>query len=95
MVAEVLIDLLLGIPAWVLSLFPPMELPEFFAPGTGEGTIGGYLATVSENMGSLSNFVPLDLVPGALAIVGTSLAAAVTIIVVRIVASFSTLGGGM
>lgn len=89
MITHLLIVAVGGFAKVVLHLFPP--LPD---PGPILGGVNGAVGTVFSYAAGFGAWVPWGAVAAALGVVVAMLAASAVIKLVRIVASFLTLGGG-
>jgi uncharacterized membrane protein YccF (DUF307 family) len=94
MIVKWILDAAAALIAWVGSIMPSLTLPTFFQSGTGSGTIGSYLGGFTSWMGSFGNWIPVEHIGPALAILVTCVGVALGVKVERIVASFLTAGGG-
>lgn len=93
MITKLLIDLVLGVPTWLLSQIPSLSLPAEIT-GTGDGSIVGGITSAAAAAGSLNNWVPMGSVINALAFVLLCFGIALGVKLTRIIASFLTGGGG-
>lgn len=89
MITAAIMWLLGGFVTLVFSLFPP--LPD---PGPILANVQGGIGSVFSSAASLSFWVPFGATGAALALVAAVAVVAFGIKLVRIVASFLTLGGG-
>jgi len=88
-ITEFFLFLMRSIAELVLSLFPDGPDPDEL-----DGTVTSGLGTLFGYAGGFGSWVPWSTIGGALLLVVACLVAAGVIKLVRIVASFLTLGGG-
>ena len=88
MIVDLIVTALAGIVTFVGNLMPTIN-----APGWVSG-LSAKVAVVTENMAALGNWVPFGAAGQATALVLASILVALTIKLIRIVASFFTAGGG-
>lgn len=88
MVSKWLIDVVLGVPAWLFAHMGTLSLPQGItdAPATIQSGLAG--------IGPWGFWIPLSAIALGITVIGTSLLLMVGIKGARIVASFLTLGGG-
>lgn len=89
MVTQWIIEIVTGFVSWILSLFPSVGVPVWMST-----TVPNALAQVNGYIVSVDVWFPFGAITAGLALVAVALGAAVTIKVVRILASFFTAGGG-
>ena len=88
MIVEWFLAALKAFLVWLLSLFPDVAVPSWVA------NADGWFTTLLGNAASMGAWVPWTLLLSVAGVVAVCLAAGFTIKLVRIVASFLTLGGG-
>jgi hypothetical protein len=94
MVTNAIVTIFGTVVTWVLGLFPTISLPSYLT-ATGSGTVNGTMTSLMTSLWSFDAFLPVTQVIAAGALVLAALFLAVTLRVIRIAASFFTLGGGM
>ncbi len=88
MITQWLLDALVTVFSWLCSNFPTFTVPDFLS------SVQSGIASINGDISGMDAWIPLsDAVAVTLAVVGV-FAAALAIKVLRIVASFLTLGGG-
>lgn len=93
MITRLLIDVLVTIPAWLLSVLPTVTFPAYLT-GTGPGTLYATIQGAVSALYSVDYWLPVAQVALCAALVLAALLAGLTVKGVRIIASFLTLGGG-
>lgn len=93
MITQWLVEIVGNVVTWILGLLPTLTVPEYLS-GTGGGTANGTVTDAVSGLWSFDAFLPVTQLVAACALVLASLLVAVTVRVVRIVASFLTAGGG-
>lgn len=93
MVTSAVLSVLSNVVTWVLGLIPHITLPTYLT-ATGAGSLNGTLTSAVSGLWSIDAFIPVTQLIAAAVLVLAALGLAVTVRVVRIVASFATLGGG-
>jgi hypothetical protein len=84
-----LLDMVAGFVTFIIGLFPTVTVPEWMST-----TVPGAIASVNAYLLNVSVWLPFDHATTALGLVLVALAAAVTIKLIRVTASFFTGGGG-
>lgn len=93
MITNWIIQAVSTVVSWILGMLPVLSLPTSLTD-TGPGSVHATIAGGVASLWSLDSFLPMGHLVGAAALVLAALVAAVTIRLVRIVASFLTAGGG-
>lgn len=88
MITEAVANFFLGLVAALLSFLPTNEPPEWLT------SIGGFVGTVYGYAGQMGAWFPVTLVRNVALAVLTAYLVGFGVKVVRIIASFLTLGGG-
>lgn len=88
MIFEAAIDVVTGFCRFIISLFPNDPPAPFVA------TIAGYWSTVWGYASGLGAWLPYGIIPQVFAAVALCVVLGLSIKVIRIVASFLTVGGG-
>ncbi len=89
MITELLVTIFAGIAGAMGAL-----MPDFDAPGWLTTSLPNAVDAMRPYLAGANAWLPLDQVGVVLAFVAFALAAALTVKLVRIVASFATFGGG-
>lgn len=89
MVTKWILDVVTDFIAWVLGLFPSVDVPVWMTT-----TVPDALATLNGYLVAIDAWLPFAHAATALLLVLAALTAAVALKGVRIVASFLTAGGG-
>lgn len=93
MITEAIMKVLGGIASFVAGLMPSMSFPTYLT-GSGPGTLNAQLQSTIAGIWSLDAWVPVSSLFAVGALVMGASAIALSIKLVRIVASFLTFGGG-
>lgn len=94
MVTDLVLNVVSTFVSWFLSLMPVVSYPTYLT-GTGSGTLNGTLTGAVSVLWSFDAFIPVTQLVLAAALVLAALVVGVGVRVVRIIASYLTLGGGM
>lgn len=88
MVTESVIGLVVGFVTWIIETVPAPAVPDWF----DDANAG--LSSLANVMGSVAVWIPVGLIGLVLTVWVVTWGVAIGIKVVRIIASFLTLGGG-
>lgn len=89
MIIEWIFDLIAGLVNFFLGLLPDLPDSSWLS-----GDVASAVSTISGYASQLGNFVPWGIVESCIGLILATLAVAAIIKVVRIIASFLTVGGG-
>jgi hypothetical protein len=90
-ITDLLIKLFFTVPNWFVDALDSVPLPD---PGSIVDPITSDMTTVTADASEMGNWIPWDAVVACVGLVVAGVVAAVLVRVIRIVASFLTLGGG-
>lgn len=88
MVTNFLINTLAGLVQWVIGLFPTFSTPGFFSQAASA------ISSIGTQVSSVGAWLPIGLIGAVVTAWAVTFAAGVAIKVIRIIASYFTLGGG-
>lgn len=94
MVTDAILNVVTSVVSWIVGLLPTLTFPSALTD-TGTGSVHATMTGAVSSLWSLDAFLPVSQLVAAAALVLAALLLSVTVRIVRIVASFITLGGGM
>jgi len=93
-ITKLILDVFLGVVTQFFQVLPTYTLPTIFGDASTPGSLGDFMDGMSNALGDLRGWLPIEHAVIAIGMVGAAMVVAVVIRGARIVASFLTFGGG-